>query len=96
MLGQTRNELPTGTTGVILWRPEELSIKKTNSDDISAGTGVVKDVEFFGHDSLVQVAPIGGDVPVWVRVLGRPPARDERVKITPVKAGRFYPETVRP
>jgi len=95
VLGQTRNELPTGTTGVILWRPEELSIKKTNLDDLSAGTGVVKDVEFFGHDSLVQVAPIGGDLPVWVRVLGRPPARDERVKITPVKAGRFYPETVR-
>ncbi len=92
VVSQGRPGLGTGATGVVLWRPEELSITKTSSDDLSAGTGLVRDVEFFGHDSLVQVAPVGGDVPVWVRVLGTPPVRDERVKVTPVKAGRFYPD----
>jgi iron(III) transport system ATP-binding protein len=92
VMNQGSAGLGAGTTGVVLWRPEELSIAKTSGDDLSAGTGLVRDVEFFGHDSLVQISPVGGDVPVWVRVLGTPPARDERVKVTPVKAGRFYPD----
>lgn len=87
--------LAPGTTGVVLWRPEELELVATNAEDLSPGTGVVRDVEFFGHDSLVRVSPIGGDVPVWVRVLGRPPVRDERVRVVPVKAGRFFPESAR-
>ena len=92
IVSQGPRVLNAGATGVVLWRPEELSLSSTSGDDLSAGTGLVRDVEFFGHDSLVQVAPVGGDKPVWVRVLGTPPARDERVKVTPVKAGRFYPD----
>lgn len=86
---------PVGSPVVLVLRPEQLVLRGLSSP--GGRRGVVREVAYFGHDSLVRVGLADGTrVQVRVPGGGAPPAEGDAVVVGVTGPGRVYPDPVRP
>lgn len=86
-------DLGPGDHAVLLLRPEQFRLAPASpKSGPNPGTGVIREVAYHGHDSLLQVE-IPGGAHITARLAGgaEPPAPGRTMAVTVVGRGRVFP-----
>ena len=90
-------DLGPGSPAVLVLRPEQFRLTPASpTSGPGPGTGVIRDVAYHGHDSLLRVELPGG-THITARSAGgaQPPAPGRTMAITVVGRGRIFPTVTR-